>query len=142
VFADPNALTTTASFTVPGRYAIDLVGSDGSVVSAADEVIVTVIGPQAPLTVDAGPDQTITLPPFAALSAAVQYHDTSARPSGERVTWSKVSGPGLVLFSSPHSRKTGALFSNVGAYTVRVTVVNGSLSASDDVVITVKLPHH
>ncbi len=50
-FADPAALSTTASFTVPGTYVLRLSASD-SALSASDDVTVTVIGPNGPFSLD------------------------------------------------------------------------------------------
>jgi len=42
-FANDLALVTTASFSAPGRYVLLLGGHDGSIISAYDEVVVTVL---------------------------------------------------------------------------------------------------
>ena len=47
--------------------------------------------------------------------------------------WTKRSGPGEVVFSSPTSPSTQATFSVVGEYVLRLSATDGELSASDDV---------
>jgi RHS repeat-associated protein len=90
---------------------------------------------QAP-TVLAGADQVVTLPDTAALTGIV---DDDALPAGSTVacTWSKPSGPGTVTFASASSVITSATFSTSGAYVLRLSCTDGTLSASDDVSITV-----
>jgi hypothetical protein len=59
------------------------------------------------------------------------------RPSGlPVVTWSKVSGPGKVVFSNPAGAATRAEFSAPGAYVLRLTASDGKLSSSRDVTVT------
>jgi hypothetical protein len=53
------------------------------------------------------------------------------------VTWSKVSGPGNVTFGNASARDTSASFDEPGAYVLRLTAIDGGLSASDDVQITI-----
>ena len=89
-----------------------------------------------PPTVDAGPDQAITLPANAALSATVT---DDALPTGSVLTtaWSTVSGPGTVTFGSPNAVGSTASFSTPGAYVLRLTASDGELSTTGDVTVTV-----
>ena len=88
-----------------------------------------------PPSVSAGSDQTITLPISASLSGVVA---DDGLPTGSilAITWSKVSGPGTISFSSPNSA-TDASFSEPGTYQLRLFADDSELSASDDVTITV-----
>ncbi|MGH9697168.1 MAG: PKD domain-containing protein, partial [Bryobacteraceae bacterium] len=89
---------------------------------------------QAP-TVSAGSDQTIALPALATLAAKVDDHDLS---SGKLIVrWSVVSGPGKVTFSDAANASSSATFSAVGSYALRVTASDGTLSSSDDLIVTV-----
>jgi RHS repeat-associated protein len=102
---------------------------------------------QAP-SVDAGADQTITLPATTTLTATVR---DDGRPTGASLvaTWSQVSGPGTVTFSTlsvtnPLSGSavsnwfsTVAAFSSAGTYVLRLTANDSQLTASDDVIVTV-----
>src|SRR5207244_1400633 len=80
------------------------------------------------------PNQTITMPSTASLSGTA-----TGFPTGSTLTetWSKVSGPGTVTFSSPNSLATVASFSTSGSYTLRLTVSGGGVTSSGDVSITV-----
>jgi hypothetical protein len=88
-----------------------------------------------PPSVNAGTDQTITLPAAAALDGAVS-DDGMPNPT-PAVAWSKVSGPGDVAFGDASSVDTSAGFSAAGTYVLRLTADDGALTASDDVTIVV-----
>jgi lysophospholipase L1-like esterase len=51
--------------------------------------------------------------------------------------WSKVSGPGTVIFGDAFAQSTSATFSGTGVYVLRLTADDTLLSASDDVTVTV-----
>jgi hypothetical protein len=131
-FTDPAALSTTASFSAVGSYTLILSAKDGEL-TTSDTVVVTVAVNQPP-TINAGMDQTITLPTAAALSGTA---DDDGLPNGTLVTsWSKVSGPGTVTFANASARSTTATFSVAGAYELQLTANDGALSASDLVIVT------
>ncbi|HEU5133410.1 MAG TPA: hypothetical protein VFT26_14945, partial [Pyrinomonadaceae bacterium] len=96
-FTKPNSPVTDASFTVAGTYVLKLTASD-SEHSASDEVTVTVLPANAAPIVNAGANQTITLPNTANLNGTVA---DDGFPTGATVStfWSQVSGPGLVTFN-------------------------------------------
>ena len=72
--------------------------------------------------VNAGPDQTITLPAKAALTAAAT---DDGLPNGVLTyRWTVVSGTGVTL-SSQTASSIQATFSAAGTYTFRVTVSDG-----------------
>ncbi|RSM87989.1 hypothetical protein DMH04_09755 [Kibdelosporangium aridum] len=59
-------------------------------------------------------------------------------PSGTLTsTWSKVNGPGNVVFGTPNSATTLASFSATGTYTLRLTASDGAVSSSSQVTLTV-----
>src|SRR5205823_2871783 len=92
---------------------------------------------QAPI-VNAGADQTITVPAVSMLGTA---GDDGLRTGNTlSVSWSKVSGPGAVTFGAVSSLNTVAAFSTAGTYTLRLTANDGALSATDDVVVTYNVP--
>ena len=70
-FSAPTAAVTSAGFTVPGTYVLQLTASD-SVLSRTDYVTVTVKAAttNAAPTVSAGPDRIITLPSIASLQGS------------------------------------------------------------------------
>ena len=68
---------------------------------------------QAPV-VDAGPDQTITLPSSANLNGTVTDDGLPNPPGTVTTTWSEVSGPGAVTFGDASAVDTTASFSAAG----------------------------
>ena len=134
MLGSPAAATTTATFTTPGLYVLRLTASDWAL-AASDDVSVTVSRANAAPLVDAGPDQTITLPDPVTLTGSVT---DDGLPAGGTLTlaWSAASGPGTVTFSNPDAASTTGTFSTSGEYVVRLTASDGALAIpdSDDVV--------
>ncbi len=136
-FGDANSAATSASFSTSGTYVLRLTGNDGAL-SNSDDVTITVqpVPPvnQAP-NVNAGADQTVTLPSTASLSGT---SSDDGLPSGSLTnTWSLLSGPGTVTFGNSNALNTTASFSAAGNYVLRLTANDGALSSSDDVAIQV-----
>jgi PKD repeat protein len=138
-FSTGSSLNTTATFSLAGTYTLRLTASDGAL-TANDDVVVIVNAAatgvnQAPV-VNAGADQTITLPSAAALAGSAT---DDGLPTGSTVTtsWIKVSGPGTVTFGSASTLNTIVAFSTAGTYTLRLTVSDGALLATDDIIVTV-----
>ena len=92
-------------------------------------------GNQSP-TVQAGADQTITLPAIASLNGSVT---DDGLPSGSALTttWSKISGPGTVTFANAAAGATTATFSVAGTYVLRLSASDTNLSDFDETTITV-----
>lgn len=134
-FADPHSAATSATFGVEGEYVLKLTASDGQL-SAGDTTTVNVIPRNQPPTVDAGQNQTITLPAPAELRGTVT-DDALPRGSTVTSTWTKVSGPGAVTFADPHAAATSAAFDAPGTYTLRLSADDTELTVSDDVVVNV-----
>jgi hypothetical protein len=133
-FGNAGALSTTASFSASGSYTLRLTASDGTL-SSSDDLIVTV-NPAAsqPPVVNAGADQTITLPASASLAGSAS---DDGPPELLATTWSKASGPGTVTFGDANALSTTASFSASGSYTLRLTANDGTLTSADDMVVTV-----
>jgi hypothetical protein len=137
-FIDDTAVDTTASFSADGTYVLRLTADDGAL-SSFDELTITVNpAPNQAPTVDAGPDQTITLPNDAVLDGTVT---DDGLPGPFNTTWSVSSGPGEVTFADDTAVDTTASFSVDGMYTLRLTADDGELTAFDEVIITV-LPQY
>ena len=137
VFDAPNAAVTNATFDTDGTYILRLTADDSEFITS-DDVIITV-QPAPPNTaplVDAGPDATLMLPGQLTLSGIIS---DDGLPAGGSLSslWTQVSGPGTTTFTNPASASTDASFSTDGEYTLRLTATDGSLTSSDDVVITV-----
>ena len=137
-FGSASSPVTTAAFSAAGSYTLRLTASDGKA-TTTDDVIVVVSAAastnKAPV-VNAGPDQTVSLPAGPVL---VGTATDDGLPSGCNVTvsWSKVSGPGTVIFVNVNSLNASAAIQTAGTYTLRLTATDGTLSSSDDIVITV-----
>jgi hypothetical protein len=126
--------STTASGTY--YYVIRAVSASGGESASSNQVQVTVNSStvnSAP-TVSVGSNGTITLPATAILTATAT--DDGLPYGALTYTWSVISGTGVV-FASPSSNRTQASFSVAGTYTLRVTVSDGQLSSTADVVVTV-----
>jgi hypothetical protein len=89
----------------------------------------------APL-VDAGTDQTLTLPAAAALDGTVS---DDGLPAGSVLTisWSVVSGPGSVSFGDPAAVDTSAQFSAAGSYVLRLSASDSEFTTSDELSVEV-----
>jgi hypothetical protein len=137
-FGDPSAPSTTATFSASGTYVLRLTADD-SALQSSDDLTVTVnasSGNQAPV-VNAGSDQTVTLPNPANLSGTATDDGLPNPPGTLSTTWSKVSGPGTVAFGDPSALSTTATFSAAGTYVLRLTADDSALQTSDDLTVTV-----
>ncbi len=90
-----------------------------------------------PPVVNAGADQTVTLPSTAALTGSVTDDGKPSPPSTTTTQWTLVGGPGPVVFANAASLGTTASFSAPGAYVIRLTASDSEVSGIDDVAITV-----
>ncbi|HKG60485.1 MAG TPA: RHS repeat-associated core domain-containing protein [Pyrinomonadaceae bacterium] len=134
-FTKPTSPLTDASFTLPGTYVLKLTASD-SEHSASDEVTVTALPANAAPIVNAGPNQTITLPNTANLNGTVA---DDGFPVGATVStfWSQVSGPGLVTFNEINNPVTRAIFSTPGTYVLRLSANDTHRIGTDDIQVVV-----
>jgi hypothetical protein len=90
--------------------------------------------------VDAGSDATISYQDAVALAATVT-DDGIGIPGGQlTLQWTKVSGPGTVMFQSGTSAITTATFTQPGVYVLRFSATDGLATTSDDVTVTATLP--
>lgn len=137
-FANPAASDTTATFAEAGTYVLRLTASD-SALTGSDDITVTVnptVSVNKPPQVNAGPDQTITIPAKAVLKGKVT---DDGLPTGGTITstWTKQSGPGNMTFADPAASETTVEFSVAGTYVLRLTANDSALSSSDDMTVTV-----
>jgi hypothetical protein len=136
-FADASSVDTITSFSTDGTYVLRLMADDGDL-SDSDEMTVTVNTEpalnQVP-SVNAGANQTITLPDTASLDGTAS--DDGLPDGSLTTTWSVVSGPGSVSFGNTSAMDTTADFSTDGTYVLKLTADDGDLSDSDSVTITV-----
>ncbi len=87
-----------------------------------------------PPSVNAGPDQSITLPDTASLAGTAS---DDGIPGPLTTTWSQTSGPGTATFVDTSAVDTTASFSTSGNYILRLTADDGELSAGDEVSVLV-----
>ena len=136
-FANPAAKVTTASFSMAGAYVLRLSASD-SALSASSQVAITVATPvNQPPVVNAGSNQSITLPATASLNGTVTDDGLPSPPATVTVSWSKVSGPGTVTFANSTAKVTTATFSTAGSYVLKLTASDSVLTASANITVTV-----
>ncbi len=137
-FVNDKSLNTSVSFSAAGTYVLRLTASD-SVLSTSDDITI-IVNPAPPVnqapTVNAGADQTITLPSQASISGTAS-DDGLPTPASLSYSWTKVSGSGIVTFANDKSLNTSVTFSAAGTYVLRLTVTDSLLSTSDDITITV-----
>jgi hypothetical protein len=91
-------------------------------------------------SVSAGSTQTVTFPDAANLVGSASDDGNPNPPSTLTVTWSKVSGPGSVIFGSTNSVTSTAVFGSTGTYFLRLSAYDSSLTSTNDVQITVQDP--
>ncbi|HRX69807.1 MAG TPA: DUF4214 domain-containing protein [Candidatus Competibacteraceae bacterium] len=91
-----------------------------------------------PPVVDAGADQTITLPATVTLQGTITDDGLPEPPGAVTVTWTKISGPGTVTFAEATAATTTATFSATGTYILRLAADDSEQSAHDEVTITVQ----
>lgn len=140
-FANASAAATTATFSLAGTYVLRLTADDGALTSEDTVTLVISLAPPAnqPPVVNAGTDQIVILPALAALSGTVVDDGRPNPPATVTTTWSKVSGPGTVIFGKAGALATTAVFSLAGSYVLRLRATDGVLTTSDDVGITVNV---
>ncbi|HYR90296.1 MAG TPA: right-handed parallel beta-helix repeat-containing protein [Terriglobia bacterium] len=140
-FSNANAFAdnwSAQTLSVAARYVrVEVFGNPATRDTEARELEIygTPASVNQPPAVNAGPDQTITLPASAALNGTAT-DDGMPAGSAMTTTWSKVTGPGTVAFGNINARSTSASFSAAGAYVLRLTGSDGALSSSNDLTIT------
>jgi len=90
-----------------------------------------------PPVVNAGSDQSVSLPSSANVSGTATDDGLPNPPSVMTTSWTKVSGPGTVTFGNANALSTTASFSIDGTYVLRLTGSDSVLSGSDDLTVTV-----
>ncbi|MCB4755889.1 MAG: hypothetical protein LHV69_02475, partial [Elusimicrobia bacterium] len=138
-FANASSQDTTATFTAPGAYTLRLTAFDGALTRQADVAITVNSNPadnQAP-QVEAGIDQTITLPIDTVNLDATVTDDGLPTPGVVTTLWEKLTGPGTVTFGNASQVNTSAQFSAAGVYVLCLTANDTQKTSSDTVKITI-----
>ncbi|MCP4143835.1 MAG: fibronectin type III domain-containing protein, partial [bacterium] len=140
VFSSGNQAVTDATFDMAGNYILQLEASDGEL-TEVDVVTITVTDPNINLApiVDAGPDQMTTLPQDTVVLAG-NVTDDGLPSDTLSITWTQVSGPGTVVFSSGNQAVTNAIFDMAGSYVLQLEASDGELTETDMVNVTVEAP--
>lgn len=110
---------------------------DKETTATTPNVRISVVEPgSGDFTVNAGEDQTIQLSHAALLGGVLQI--TTEIPGAEtNIVWSKVSGPGSVVFSTPNRLDTSAVFGEPGDYVLILRVGYAGGQRSDTLLVTV-----
>jgi len=85
-------------------------------------------------TVKAGPDQTVTV---GQVTDLIGFALDDGLPQPLDITWSKVSGPGIVLFDHIHHTQTTVSFDTEGTYVIKLEATDGQFTQSDTATVTV-----
>ncbi len=90
--------------------------------------------------VNAGLDQTLTLPEAASLQGQVSDDGLPTQPGALSVHWRQIQGPATVAFDDPNAIVTTANLVSAGTYVLRLTADDGELITSDELTVTVSAP--
>jgi RHS repeat-associated protein len=131
VLSSTTIVSPTFVANMAGVYVVQLIVNDGT--SNSPPVTVTITANPQPPVVNAGPNQTITLP----VDSVTLNGSATDNGTPLTITWSVVSGPGPVTFSSPNTAVTNATFSSAGTYVLELTASNSQNSASATTTVTV-----
>lgn len=128
-----SAVNTMVSTLVAGTYIFSLKVVDANNDSSTASVTV-VVNPANPPTVNAGPNQTITLPS----NSLTLTGSASSSQSISSYQWTQVSGPNSASFGTPSALSTNISGLIAGIYVFQLKVVDVlNLSSSATVTVTV-----
>ncbi|RYY53916.1 MAG: T9SS type A sorting domain-containing protein [Chitinophagaceae bacterium] len=143
IIATPNAALTTVSYLVAGTYQFRLQVRDNDGALHADTVTVLVNPgaapppPNVPPTVDAGNDQSFTLPGNVTLTGSADDEDGTV----DEFRWTKIDGPDNYTITSPTQAITTITGLEAGEYRFRLQVTDDDgATAADTVTIIVLAP--
>ena len=94
------------------------------------------VGNVAPV-VNAGADQSVSIPDGATLDGTVTDDGLPNPPGYPTTLWTKQTGPGIVTFDDPLAVDTTASFSEAGTYVLRLTAHDGEFMTYDELVVAV-----
>lgn len=137
VRAPEGLVSITGKSRVRGTVSCDRLQINGNGVLQITENDVPLPPVNRPPLVDAGPDQTITLPTDTTSLSATATDDGLPANGTLTASWRKVSGPGAVTFADASSLTTSATFVDPGDYVLELKVSDGQLFSTDTLTITV-----
>ncbi|MGE0171914.1 MAG: Ig-like domain repeat protein [Oligoflexales bacterium] len=124
IFSSPNAEDTTVSVDQDGNYVLQLMATDtSSGASGSDEMVF--IKDSVDPTVDVGADVSAK----TSITANATSDGTGTNLS---YTWTKVSGPGSVVFSTPSNEDTSVFATVDGSYVIGLTVTDEAGNFASD----------
>jgi RHS repeat-associated protein len=134
-FSNRTSVDTNVSFNTVGVYTVRLTASDGAL-TKSDDLVVTALPHNNPPVVNAGGAAT------GEVNAAIPLNGTvtdDGLPAGGHLvsTWTKVSGPGDVVFANSAAAATMATFSAPGTYVVQLTATDSQFGANDQTTVLV-----
>ncbi|TQV81059.1 glycosyl hydrolase family 18 protein [Aliikangiella coralliicola] len=134
-FVNQNQAATQATFASEGAYVLRLTVSDTEF-TVSDEVNVTVVAEAVnqPPVANAGADINASVNQLTQLNGSYT-DDGKSSPITE--SWTKVSGPGVVVFTDAASGSTSATFDAVGNYVLEYSVNDSEFTHTDQVAVTV-----
>ncbi len=123
VFSPPRALRCNATFAATGDYTLHLAVKRKGVTVVTDQAVAVKPKGVSPFVIKGGADidNAITTLPVSLLGKALR--GTNIPPWLVEVLWSVQSTPntgGSVVFTSPRSLSTSAMFSHAGDYVLRI----------------------
>jgi len=131
---DPSLLVSGVNVLAAEIHQANLTSSD---IILDLELSGSALPPNQVPSVNAGLDQTITLPASATLNGNVSDDGLPIPPGLLIFGWTKFSGPGTVTFANANALNTTAGFSTAGTYVLRLTAADGASSVSDDLAVAV-----
>ena len=137
VRAPQGTITIEGSGRVRGTVACNYLFINGNGVLQITESDIPPPPVNRPPMVDAGGDQSITLPTNSVSLNGTASDDGLPQGSVLTLLWSVVSSPGPVVFSDPTKAISTATFTTAGEYILKLTASDGQLSASDTLKVTV-----
>jgi len=134
--ATGSGVSVSHTYSTAGSYQTVLTVIDQGGVSATASAMIAVSSANQAPVVNAGADQTISLPSSAVLDGTVTDDRLPNPPGAVTTRWSQVSGPGMVTFENVAAVDTTASVSVAGIYILRLTASDGDLTSSDDMTLT------
>jgi hypothetical protein len=138
LFGNPDNATSDILFDALGEYELQLKADDGSVVTN-QAIRVSVVQS----TTNRSPEITIPSDVSALVGTAVKLIaivQDDGDPALLVYEWSRLNGPGDVLFQPANSSETDAIFSVPGDYVLRLVVSDGQFSSEQNFTATVRAP--
>jgi len=122
-----------------GAYVAQLIVNDGVYDSTPVTVMITANPPNQAPVVNAGANQSITLPTnTVTLNGTVT--DDGLPNNTLIISWTQFSGPGTVTFSSPSTAVTQATFSAAGTYVLQLSANDTQYTTTSQTTVTVNPP--